>query len=129
METIILFCPGTQHVHLVLKLQRTDVSKDVFEQESYRSIFKHSLIVRISNLLRLVPQNRDGTSFPTPRLDEWEAPLGLECLEALREGTHMGHLTGHSNISGGSMVIYLLGNNWSGPGADEEEYSTVGGEG
>lgn len=87
METIILFCPGTQHVHLVLKLQRTDVSKDEFEQESYRSIFKHNLIVKVSNLLRLVPQNRGGTSLPPTRLDEWDVPLGLECPEALKEGT------------------------------------------
>lgn len=28
MGTIILFCPGTQHVHFTLKLQRTDVSKN-----------------------------------------------------------------------------------------------------
>lgn len=93
------------------------------------AFLKHSLMVRISNLLRLVPQNRDGTSLPTIRLDEWEAILGLECLEALREGTHMGRLTGHSNTLGGSLVVYLLGNNWSGPGADEEEDSTVGGKG
>lgn len=59
----------------------------VCEQESCRSIPKYSLSMGVSNLLRLVPSNRDGTSFSTTRWGAWEAPLGLGCPEALKEGS------------------------------------------
>lgn len=39
----------------------------VCEQESCGSIPKYSLSMVVSNLLRLVPSNRDGTSFSTTR--------------------------------------------------------------
>lgn len=57
-------------IYLVLNFkehmfQRMCLSKNLIE-----AFFKHSIIVRIPNLFRLVPQNRDGTSLSTPRLDE-----------------------------------------------------------
>lgn len=102
-----MFFPGTQHARLVLKLQRTDASKSMGMclSNNLTETFLNAASVcgGVSNLLRFVPPNRDGTKLPTTRLGVWEAPLGLGCPEALKKGPHIGSLKGKSSVSGGNQ--------------------------